>query len=82
MGGSRSIKNVDYVYKIWYYDCVTHCDLPCFRLHLIICRVLVVTLICGGSDYQMFNDNLNEVPYGRDGNRSRSIGGLGGLGKR
>ena len=75
------MKYVVCAYKIWYHDCVTHCELPCFRFHLIICLALVVTLIRGGKDYELFNDNLNEAPYGEGGNRSRSIGGLGGLGR-
>jgi hypothetical protein len=73
---SRSIKYVVFAYKIWYHDCVTHCDLPCFRLHLIICQALVITLFHGGRDYQLFNDNNNEAPYGRGGNGLLSIGGI------
>lgn len=69
-GGSRSIKYVVYAYKIWYYGCVVYCVWPCFKLHLIIYQAFVVTLIRGGRNYQLFHDNLNEAPYGRDGNRS------------
>ena len=35
----------------------------------------MVTLIGGGRGYQLFNDNLGEASYDRDGNRLRSIGG-------
>jgi hypothetical protein len=75
-GVSRNIKNVVYAHKIWYHDCVTHCELPCFRLHLIIYQAFVVTPIRGGRDDQLFNNNLNEVPYGRGGNNREVLGDL------
>lgn len=36
---------------------------------MIIFRVLVVVLTCGGSDCLLFNDNLSEARYAKGGNR-------------